>query len=178
MLPRQNESTKQASPGATTKGRRPRKIRDEASNSFALFIIMAPVIFGAFGTGLDVSRNVWIRTQLQNALDLAVVGGAGTSNVASNGEVVIAEADALDNVEKIYALNRSSGPPLSCWGDRSNIPDTAESRCWRVLERDVRSQYLYYSISERSKNAFLPVIGIKWQEYTVTSEARIKQAAE
>lgn len=156
------------------------KARDEASNSFALFIIMAPVIFGAFGVGLDISRNVYIRTELQNSLDMATVAGAAVTTVDANGNAVIDTNNALTAVEKVYAMNRAQGPALACagWGPGNLIAGTTLRECWQVNSQAVTSRSLYYSVKERSTNAFLPIIGVKYQTYDIVSQARIKQAAQ
>jgi hypothetical protein len=153
------------------------RYRDEASNSFALFLIMMPVIMGAFGIGLDMSRNVYIRTTLQNGLDMATVSGAGVTDVNQEGVVDIDEEGALRAVETVYAQNRPGF--MECTGDNSRIGDTGYHRCWKQWgSPTINRAYLQYGVRERSKNAFLPVIGVKWQDYHIRSQARINQQAE
>lgn len=156
---------------------RERRRRDEASNSFAVFIVMAPVIFGAFGMGLDLSRNTYIRTSLQNDLDMATVGGAAVTTVSSNGAVVINRPAAVSTLERLYAINRTHGPTLDCIGDAAPIPGTTLKRCWQTLNYGLvtTNQDLTYNVVERSRNAFLPVIGLTYQTYHLTSKARVNQ---
>lgn len=154
-----------------------RRVRDEASNSFAVFIILLPIIMGAFGMGLDFSRNVYIRTTIQNALDMATVSAAGVTEVNDDGKVDILNRQAYETVEKVYAVNRAE-VPLDCWGDGASIEGTSLRRCWQETDFAVTRDYLTFGVKERSKNAFLPVIGVKWQKYTVVSNARVNQDSE
>lgn len=153
------------------------RLRDEASNSFALFLIMLPVIMGAFGIGLDMSRNVYIRTTLQNGLDMATVSGAGVTTVNQDGVVDIDEEDAIKAVETVYAQNRPAF--MECIGDNSRITGTGYHKCWKQWGGiTVNRAYLQYGVRERSKNAFLPVIGVKWQDYHIVSQARVNQQTQ
>ena len=153
--------------------------RNEASNSFALFVVMLPCILGSFGMGLDMSRNVFIRTELQNALDMATVSGAGVWVVDSNGQPAIDKPGAIDAVEKVYAINRGNASKIDCWGTRAAIPGTALRKCWQMNGTpQVNAQYLSYGVKERSQNAFLTVVGVKWQKYDITSHAVINKASE
>lgn len=153
------------------------RVRDESSNSFAMFIVMLPIIMGAFGMGLDFSRNVYIRTTLQNALDMATVSGAGVTEINSQGRVDIVNGEALRTVERIYAINRSE-VPMDCWGDGDDIEGTTLNKCWRESEFGMSRDYLTYGVRERSQNAFLTVIGVKWQRYDIVSNAAVNQDQE
>lgn len=151
--------------------------RDEASNSFALFIIMLPVIMGAFGTGLDFSRNVYIRTTLQNALDMATVSAAGVTEINGEGRVDILGGQARDTVERVYAINRAE-VPVDCWHYSGGLEGTSLDKCWKEVEFTATRNSLTYKVSERSQNAFLPVIGIKWQKYIIASTASVNQDSQ
>lgn len=160
-----------------------RKPRDESSNSFALLIMLLPLILGAFGIGVDTARNTYIRISLQNDLDLATVGGAAVTTYDTSNNLVIDENAALIEVARIYAQNRSVGPGLSCIGDQQRVPGTnpAIPRCWRGLDPNgvtPNGLRLNYSVSERSRNAFLPVLGITWQDYSLRSSAVLNQGTE
>ena len=155
--------------------------RDEASNSFPLLVLLLPLILGSFGIGLDTARNFYIRTTLQNDLDLAVVAGAAVTSYNTVGDVVIDGNRALREVETIYAINRADGPGLSCIGDGAGVAGTdGLRRCW-ATERQVvhpSGQRITYVLTERSRNAFLPVLGeqFRYQDYTIRSEALLKIA--
>lgn len=147
--------------------------RDEASNSFAMFVVMLPLILGAFGIGVDMSRNVYLRTTIQNHLDLAVVSGAGTH--VSNGTKIDAHA-ALVQVERVYAVNRAAGPGLMCTGSGARVPGTRVGRCWTTpYPAQVTPTSVKYSVREKSHNVFLTVLGIPNQTYNITSFARVNQ---
>lgn len=154
------------------------RVRDESSNSFALFVVMLPMLMGAFGLGLDISRNVYIRTDLQNSLDLAVVGGAASTVDKNNGGIKIDAEKAIASTEKIYAANRPA-KNLTCFGGGS-IPDSDATRCWEVVEHSFTNSNteFSYTVHEQSRNAFLPVIGIEYQQYTVSAHAAVRQDAD
>lgn len=155
------------------------KVRDESSNSFAMFVALLPVILGSFGMGIDISRNVFIRTSLQNSLDMAVVAGAGVTKVGEGGYVEIDREKVIPTIEHTYALNRAAGPALDC-RERYVIADSNQVRCWRLLPNHivVEPNYIEYGINERSRNAFLQVVGLAHQEYRLISEARVNQDTE
>lgn len=150
--------------------------RDEASNSFAMFIVLLPVILGSFGIGVDMSRNIYLRTVIQNHLDLAVVSGAGTH--VANG-TKIDPSGALRQVERVYAVNRAAGPGLSCTGSGAKVYGTNAPRCWTTpTPAKVTATTVQYSVREKSVNAFLQVVGVPTQTYNITSFARVNQTTQ
>lgn len=152
--------------------------RDEASNSFALFVVMLPMLLGAFGVGLDVSRSVYIRTELQNALDLAVVGGAAEVRHNPSGNIAVDQDRAVATTERIYQANRAQAARLECTGE-GVIDSLGTRRCWKRWEDPVANGSEFtYSVVERSRNAFLPVIGITFQDYRIVSHASLRQDAQ
>lgn len=152
--------------------------RDEASNSFALFVVMLPMLLGAFGMGLDISRNVYIRTELQNALDLAVVGGAAEVTHNSNGDIQIDRERAIATTERVYQANRAQAAALECKGG-AVIAGTEQRRCWALWEPAIANGAEFtYSVVETSRNAFLPTIGIPYQQYRLVSHASLRQDAQ
>jgi Flp pilus assembly protein TadG len=152
--------------------------RDEASNSFALFVVMLPMLLGAFGMGLDISRNVYIRTELQNALDLAVVGGAAEVRHDDAGNIYVDQARAVAAAERIYDANRQQAARLECTSNHT-IEGTGTRRCWQRWNEPVASGGEFtYSVVEISKNAFLPVVGVTFQTYRLVSHASLRQDAQ
>lgn len=150
--------------------------RDENSNSFAMFVVMLPLILGSFGIGVDMSRNLYVRTAIRNHLDLAVVGGAGT-HVASGK--TIDTAAALVEVERVYAMNRAQGPGLRCTGTGKIVAKTSIPRCWTQPKApSITSTSVTYTVREQSTNAFLQVLGIPLQTYTVSAKAKVNQTTQ
>lgn len=147
--------------------------RDEASNSFAMFVVLLPVIIGSFGIGVDMSRNVYLRTTIQNHLDLAVVSGAGTH--VTNGTKIDPKA-ALVQTERVYAVNRAAGPGLTCTGSGKIVTGTTVPRCWTTPSAAaITATTVRYSVREQSRNAFLQIVGVRTQTYNITSFARVNQ---
>lgn len=155
-----------------------RRVREEASNSFALFVVMLPMLMGAFGLGLDMSRNVFIRTELQNALDLAVVGGAAEVKWSGDGDLRINQEAAVNTTERIYNLNRAHASRLVCQG-HAVIANGGGTRCWLPYgEAKATGVEYVYGVTEKSRNAFLPVIGVEYQTYNIVSRASLRQDAQ
>lgn len=153
--------------------------RDESSNSFALFVVMLPLLMGAFGMGMDMSRNVFIRTELQNALDLAVVGGAAEVRYTGSGDIKVNQEAAVATTERLYNLNRINASKLECLGGGHIAGAEGQRRCWKVLDLPAATGVEYvYGVSERSRNAFLPVIGVVYQDYQIISRASLRQDAQ
>lgn len=167
---------------ATAKGSARRRWgRDESSNAFALFVVMLPMLLGAFGIGLDVSRNIYIRTELQNALDLAVVGGAAEVKHNPSGDIRIDAAQAISTTERVYNANRAHAAKLECTGTGSLDGVLGGRRCWKVWNDvvSVNGVEFTYGVVERSRNAFLPVIGssLAYQDFKIVSHASLRQDA-
>lgn len=156
---------------------KPRRFgHDEASNSFALFVVMLPMLMGAFGIGLDVSRNVYIKTELQNALDLAVVGGAAEVSHDDHGNIYVNPGKAVATTERIYEANRQQAARLECTST-TVIEGTSQRRCWKRDGYTANGVEFSYSLTERSRNAFLPVVGVVYQDYRLISHASLRQDA-
>lgn len=157
---------------------RGRRRIEELSNSFALMVVMLPVILGAFGMGIDMARNTYIRTSLQNTLDMATVAGAAVTNVTA-GQPTINPTGAIQQTERIYAIDRNTGPGLACIGSRAIVSGTTLPMCWKRWHAPrVRATKLTYSVVEKSRNAFLPVIGIDFQTYHLVSHAVVNQQTQ
>jgi Flp pilus assembly protein TadG len=153
--------------------------RDERGNTLAMFIMLLPLILGAFGMGVDTARNVYIRTSLQNALDMATVGAAAVTTVAPNGHVVIDAAGARRTVEQMYALNRGQKPSVSCSGPGTPVPGAGVPRCWQAsAPPQVTATRVSYEIREQSRNSFLGLLGAPTQTYTLRSTAVINQTTQ
>lgn len=147
--------------------------RDEKSNSFALFVVMLPILLGAFGLGVDVARNVYIRSSLENALDTAVTSGAAAGYVYNGQDGSFSLEQFTQATERVYALNRQNGPGLSCIG-AGIVPGTTLPKCWvqpRGPQYDGTRHEVRYSVQEQSRNSFLNVIGVPTQTYRIEGVA-------
>lgn len=158
--------------------------QEEDSNTLVLAILLMPLIIGAFGIGVDVTRNIYIRTELQNALDMATVAGAaaGVPKAASTVDLRTSEnrQRVIRAVEQVYAANRRQAPGVDCVGPRTPIAGTSppEVKCWREHAISIGQDNVYYRIEERSKNAFLGVLGeqLRYQTYQLESLGYVSQA--
>jgi Flp pilus assembly protein TadG len=152
---------------------------DERGNTLAMFIVLLPIILGAFGMGVDTARNVYIRMSLQNALDMATVSGAAVTTISPSGQVVIDPAGARRTVEQMYALNRGQKPAVSCSGPGTPVPGAGVARCWQASHPPkVTAGQVSYEIREQSRNAFLGLLGAPTQTYTLRSTAVINQTTQ
>lgn len=162
-----------------------RRRDDESANGLIIIISMMPLILSAFGLGLDMAKNVWIKTSLQGRLDGATVAAAGVTRVSANGQSVVIDArpttpdNAYQTARRFYALNRPgfvlcrSSPPViansgglrMCWTEVAGTP---------ALSAD--SKTIRYSIRETSPNSgFLTFVNLDFQKYRLESKARIKE---
>lgn len=157
---------------------KPRKPRDESSNSFAMLIVMLPMLLAAFGLGLDFARNLYIKISLNNALEQAVVSGAGVANTSRHGVTIDPNA-AMDAVQRVYAIDRTAGPSLDCIGPKTIVPGTNYPQCWKTWKATVvGQQFIQYGVDEQSTNMFLGIVGDSTQNYHLQAQARIKQATQ
>lgn len=160
--------------------RRTRTPVDEASNSLVLLILILPMILAAFGLGVDISRNVYVRDSLQNALDTATAAGAAAVRNQPSGGLDFTPAVATRVTRAMYALDRMNGPATTCIGSGAFLPGTPGLRmCWQEPAGppriDAAAGMLIYTVREQTRNAFLGMVGIPVQTYTLVSKARINQ---
>jgi hypothetical protein len=171
--------------------RDPEARREErAASSLVVFIMFFPLIVGAFGFGIDISKNIWVRTSIQNAVDSSAVGGAGVTVIDKKGVLLVDQALAPGEMRKLYALNRADNPGLSCNGDRVLVKGTSEVRCWTgekaQADKDPADKDpatgLYtrtlFAVHEESKNAFLGFLGQPIQNYWLQGKAKVSRATE
>jgi hypothetical protein len=148
----------------------------EDANTFAMMLVMLPMLITAFGLGVDMTHNQYIRHELQAAADMATVAAAGVTEIDPNGQVSrIVPTPAYDTLRKVYAANRLDGPAtLDCLSG-------TKQRCW--LERtppavSADRLSIQFNIREQSHNGFLAVFGVPKQAYNLTSTARVKQTTQ
>lgn len=143
---------------------------ERAASSMVAFIMFFPLIVGAFGFGIDIARNIWIRTSIQNAVDTSAVGGAAvTDNHGAGGALRIRGGDAIDEMRTLYKLNRAN-VALNCLG-------SVEGRCWIEPHPPVVTGLrITFDVHEESTNAFLGFVGQPRQQYNLHGQAKISQA--
>ena len=171
------------------KQRRLSRRLDERANGLILLISTLPLVLSAFGLGLDMARNVWIRSTLQEALDSATVAASGVTRVGPGNRLIVDTSparpeNATQQLRKYYAINRPGF--VLCRPNPGSVPFTNMSMCW--VERPAGpgpqvgprvspdGQRITYSVRERSPNSgFLRFVNINFQNYNVTSQARIRE---
>ena len=157
--------------------------RDERANGLIMLITMLPVVLSAFGLGLDMSRNVWIRSSLQGALDNATVAAAAVTRVNGNGSLIIdtnpgRTDNAIMTVRLFYAKNRPGF--VLCKPGAPALVGTLQNLCWTeepgYPQLSADGKTITYRIRERSPNSgFLNIVGIRFQDYELRSSARIRE---
>jgi hypothetical protein len=143
---------------------------ERAATSLVMFIMFFPLIVGSFGLGVDVARNIWIRSSLQNAVDTAVVGGAAVTDPHVS-PVVIDPAGAIAETRMLYGKNR---------GDHRGLKCPPSWSCW---ERDAPAvspdgRTLTFGVHEETTNAFLMLLGQPTQEYNLNGKARLSLSTD
>jgi hypothetical protein len=148
---------------------------ERAVSSLVMFFVFFPLIVAAFGTGIDVAKNVWIRTSIQNGLDSAAVGGAGTTTTVG-GVVTVDKKLAPGEMRKLYAINRAANPGLKCIGSGSfAVGMRSYQRCWTEPYPGIRmtATTTEFNVHEESTNAFLGLLGQPTQTYNLRGKAKV-----
>lgn len=145
----------------------------ESANTLFMVVMLMPVICGVFGVALDGAVGYYTRTGLQNALDNAVIAGAGqvqTVGVAGGSRNIINQERAESATVGSYSTSRGNYPNVNC----------GAGRCYELKTSIGEStaggrggQYLRVTVKETSPTIFLHIFGIKTQEYNLQSEARL-----
>jgi hypothetical protein len=142
---------------------------ERAATSLVVFIMFFPLIVGAFGFGIDIAKNIWIRTSIQNAVDTSAVAGAAVTD-SSTGVLRIrgdgpGSPGAQSEMHKLYASNRADNPGLTC---------LSGPFCWQE-QSVVTATTTQFNVQEQSKNAFLGFLGpnLRIQNYSLQGKAKI-----
>lgn len=170
--------------------------KDESGNSFLMYLLLMPVLVATMGFGMDISINTYTQNTLQSSLDQATqssVSLARNPDVTSN--TVSLYEELRQQVRNIYDANRMGKlANLACQGERGRAwyqgelggeQVTPPSGCgYTEVSVNItlggggsyREQYLTAEVVEYSKNSFMAMFGIPYQEYHIRSEAVITQA--
>ncbi len=152
--------------------------RGEHANAALSLIVAMPMILAAFGVGFDMMHAAYVRSSLQAGLDMATVAGAAqldiTSSGSAKGDATINRTRAVTETRRVYTANRRSVGMLRCLSGN-------QARCWSEYKTATVTQngrYFTYYARDRSANAFLHMVGIPEQNYTLISVARIAQSTQ
>ena len=145
----------------------------ESANTLFMVVMLMPVICGVFGVALDGAVGYYTRTGMQNALDNAVIAGAGqvrTVGTAGGSRNIIDQDRAFQTTLDSYATSRENYPNIKC----------GAGNCFQLQTSIGEStaggrggQYLRVTVKESSPTIFLHIFGIKTQDYVLKSEARL-----
>lgn len=176
-----------------------RRVDREDGNSIVIWVMLAPVIFGAFGTSTDLAVGSYINSALQTGLDTATQTtlsyasnrGASTGFVAAPRLEV---AEAKSEYRRVYDFNRranagaNEAPTLICQATRtSGITGTLQhggSGCswteeqFNYVRRSGGSMSLRVEVYEKSNPMFIQILGFDHINYHLSSSARIDTAYE
>lgn len=145
----------------------------ESANTLFMVVMLMPIICGVFGVALDAGVGYYTRTGMQNALDNAVVAGAGqvkTIGVSGGSRNVIDSERARATLLESYSTSRENYPNIKCGAGECFSMETSIGNS-TAGGRD--GQYLRVIVKESSPTIFLHIFGIDKQEYTLKSEARL-----
>lgn len=105
-----------------------------ASTVVALFMVL--IIFTAFGMGFDIMRNAYLRSSLNNDLDMAVAAAASQVYIGSDGQVYIddggvqiGDGTMLPNQKALSVFRDSYNRSRALYGGLGCFNDGGET-CW------------------------------------------------
>lgn len=148
--------------------------RSEEANTFALLVTMLPMLMTAFGLGVDMTHNQYVRQELQASADQATVAATGaTVTGADKVSRIVSDAEAFTILRRVYSANRDLGPArMNCIGT---------TYCWAEPSPPAivsGRRVLVFTVHEQSRNGFLAGFGIPTQDYHLISRARVNQSTE
>ena len=170
--------------------------RDERGGNIALMTIIAlPAMWAMFSFGIDTSKNLYLRSAIQSALDTATASGASVTvdgGTTSGVYLDTANFEPFKTIEDHYTTNRPNGltclstggtPAASirydglgplCYQRVSAVTSSAPFNvvCAGTLGRP---RYVEYTVVETSRNFFLTFLGTEVQQFRVSSRACVRQ---
>jgi len=181
-----------------TRLRAERKSNKEKANSIVVYVMLFPVIFGAFGSAVDLAIGTYTQTSLQSSLDGATQSALSrASNPGTNGNTTftpkLTSAQAHTYIVDYYDANRKTStnnsvpfikcqtspykggtfvqPPSGCgWTEQSYTYTTYVNRS---AGRGTGIQLVTtVQVYEASHTVFLSIVGINQINYTIKSSAR------
>lgn len=162
----------------------------EQANSIVVYVLLFPVLFGAFGVSVDLAIGTYTNTNLQSGLDTATQSALSRAvNPGTGGNVTanprLTEEQTRDYIIDFYDTNRTDtansneNPFLRCQttANESGVLVTPPSGCgWteNSYTFNISGNVLETSIEvyEVSAPVFITLFGIEEIKYTITSSAR------
>jgi Flp pilus assembly protein TadG len=134
----------------------PSFLQDQSGASIVLFAVVAFVILAVTALAITAGDAYSVRTKAQNALDAAVLAGAGASADAT-------DAERIAIAERVYASNKSDR-------DETNAQITVSSML--AASFSVSETMVYGDVTFPIKSAFLGVFGEESLTIRVSSAAQ------
>ncbi len=147
------------------------------------------------GLGIDLSINTYTQNTLQSALDQATQSAVSLAQNPTSSSQSVSLYDSLKyTVENIYDANRigklanlqCQGTTTLPWysGNLGGQHIMPPSGCgYTEVNMNIvnggpgnRTKYLSTEVVEYSKNSFLGMLGLPYQEYIIASQATITRA--
>lgn len=176
-----------------------RKSSEEGNSSLVWYVLLAPLMVLLLGYGIDTAIATYTKNTLQQSLDQAtqaavsMAANPGYDDNTGNDVSVItpkAKEAVLTTFLKVYDKNRMGQlSNLVCQTARSPIASEGslyipESGCGYTIVKlnitgsgtNTRAKYLEVEVVESSKNSFLGMIGLRTQDYVLSSRAAITTA--
>lgn len=171
-----------------------KNIDREDGNSIVIWVMMAPVLFGAFGCSVDLAIGTYMNTALQSGLETSVQTTlASSSNQGSTGKYVASPRlelqEAKDEYRRIYDFNRrmdasaNEAPTLICQTSKtagisgtlqqggSGCPWTEEKFAYVRTSGGVTT--LDVEVFEKSRPMFIQILGFEQIKYHLNGSARL-----
>lgn len=162
----------------------------EDGNSIVIWVMMAPVLFGAAGVAVDFSLGSYLNNTLQSGLDASVqstLSSASNQGLSENGRGTprLTAEQAKKEYRKVYDFNRridagaNESPTLLCQSAAAGGPlVNGGSGCnWTEKKfqynRTNTTITLNVTVYEESRPVFIQILGFDKIQYNPAAAARL-----
>lgn len=168
-----------------------RKDSKEVANSFILYIMWMPLLFGVFGVATDSSIATYTTATIQSGLDASTQSALSRAANPGTGEnksrsPLLSKDKARELTAAYYDTNRKSGknPFIQCQTSGAKAPSGGYSKfvvppsgCgWTETAFSYsvsgRAVTLNLAIIEKTSTVFMKTIGINSLTFEISSSAR------
>lgn len=166
-----------------------KKRRNEDGSLYIWYLVGFSLMMGLVGLSVDIGFNTYSRSTLQNSLDTAVVAAASKTTTTSNGSINFDTQAARNTIVSLHSKNRQNVGGIYCASNvsldginnlKSGEQFAGSGNCWILTNFSVNQSEgtITASIREYKPNYFIKMMGIDYQEFQLTSTARLTSNLE